>query len=64
MPRGNNYLTLQLGSRLGHRYDGRWMETLTARCAFHKMNYRVDKATVRNAGNFYNEILRCYGRLV
>ena len=60
MPRNNNYLTLQLGNRIGDDYDEKWMQELLSRCCFHKLNYRVGKKVVSKRNSFYHEIINRY----
>lgn len=42
MPKGNTWPTLMLGNKLAEPYDAQWWDKHTARCCFHKLNYRKE----------------------
>jgi hypothetical protein len=60
MPRKDRLLPLFLMQRVGDRYDARWMEELTKRCCFHKLNYRLNAAVENDTENFYHAIIKEY----
>lgn len=57
MPKGNNYLPLQLGGRLAEQYDEGWWKSLTEKCCFHKLNYRKANK-IKNS--YYEHIINTY----
>lgn len=60
MPYANSRDSLVLLNHWNEQFDKEKWDRLTARGAFHKLSARPDKATVKNGGNYYNEILRIY----
>ena len=57
MPRKNRLLPLYLMQRMGDKYDTNWMEELTKRCCFHKLNYRLSNQVLNDGDNFYHAVL-------
>lgn len=60
MPYANSRDSLVLLNHWNERFEEENWDRLTSRVSFHKLSARPDKATIKDSGNYYNEILRIY----
>ena len=60
MPYANSRDSLVLLNHWNEQFEKEKWDRLTAKVSFHKLSARPDKATIKDSGNYYNEILRIY----
>ena len=56
MPKKSNRYCFYLEHRLSDEYDDTWMDELTSRCCFHKLNVRLWKGAEGNPNSFMYKI--------